>query len=619
MDISLHKSVHGEAVKEESKPSESNGDEESCVEEIVFHEVGAGKRAQDNDGMKPSSPNQKSLNCSKQGLSITRMERPSPESESRSSSSAKKEQLDQLGSTKAEMDEVMEENQRLKMYLDRVLKDYRTLQMQYRDIIQQDHHPKRTDQTYHDHTQLETSDHETIDLSLGIGDARKPAKIDNSEARDHKKGLSLGLDCKFDLPEKSPVEPSPNPTPENSTEEVKEEAGETWPPKGIKNAREGGDDETSQQNPIKRARVSVRVRCDTPTMNDGCQWRKYGQKIAKGNPCPRAYYRCTVAPSCPVRKQVQRCADDMSILITTYEGTHNHPLPISATAMASTTSAAAAMLMSGSSTSGTGPNSSSTTAASTTTTSANLNGLNFYLSDNTRSKPAFYLPNPSISSSPSFPTITLDLTTSSSSSSHLNRFIPRHSTTNLNFSSLESNPLPVSYSNGILSYGQQPFVNRNNQNAASLSFGSQPYDTLYQSYLQKTMSSNPNQQSLGPDTIAAATKAITSDPSFQSVLAAALTSIIGGSGGGAAGTLGNQNAGEKSSTISSRASDPFPILSSFPSTSNANKCAPSFMNKSSSSTSSQPPALSLLSPPFPFSNSSKNKSNSPDDNRDHIV
>ncbi|KAI3463953.1 hypothetical protein Pfo_020616 [Paulownia fortunei] len=608
METSFHKPVVlGGAGKEENKAFESNGDEEGCREEIVL-QVGAGKRAKDDDGVKPASPDQKNLTCSKLGLIITRIERSSPVSESRSFSSAKRKQMDdQLESAKSKMDEVMEENQRLRIYLDQILKDYRTLQMQYQEVIQQeDKRSPNTVPTHHD----QTEEPELIALSLGrtssgtMKDGRQKLPI-NEKLDEGNEGLTLGLDCKFEVPKTlSQVEPSPNPSPDNSLEEVKEEGGETWPNKTMKNVRDGGDDEILQQYPAKRARVSVRVRCDTPTMNDGCQWRKYGQKIAKGNPCPRAYYRCTVAPSCPVRKQVQRCAQDLSILITTYEGTHNHPLSISATAMASTTSAAASMLLSGSSTSASGPSTSSTT----TTTTANLNGLDFSLYDNSRSNP-FYLPNSSILSSSSCPTITLDLTSSSSSSSssHLSRignFPPRYPTANLNFSSLESSALPdISWSNGILSYGTQPCNKK--QTTGSLSFGVNPNETVYQSYLQKS-TLNPNQQILAPDTIAAATKAITSDPCFQSALVAALSSIIG--------TLENENVVEKSSQ-KIKSSEPFPTLSSFTATPNATKCPPGFLNKSSSSASSQPGGLTFISPLFPLSNS-KSKS---DHNRDHVI
>lgn len=245
--------------------------------------------------------------------------------------------------------------------------------------------------------------------------------------------------------------------------------------------------------------------------------------------------------------QVQRCIQDMSILITTYEGTHNHPLPLSATSMAFTTSAAASMLLSGSSSSGSG--------ATSTTTSAPTNALNYYLSNSSKPNP-FYLPNSSISSSShsQYPTITLDLTSSSSASSlpvphHRTNtnYPPRYnnnSTTNiLNFSSFESNPLfPMSWSNG----NNQAY--HKNQ------------EILSQSYLQNNIiSTTPTQTLLQQDTIAAATKAITSDPKFQSALAVALTSIIGS-------RSGNHHMDEKSGQ-NLKVTEPFPVLCSFPSTS----------------------------------------------------
>ncbi|KAJ0233820.1 WRKY transcription factor 26 [Hirschfeldia incana] len=93
----------------------------------------------------------------------------------------------------------------------------------------------------------------------------------------------------------------------------------------------GGEDNVDakrgkREEAVKEPRVVVQTTSDIDILDDGYRWRKYGQKVVKGNPNPRSYYKCTFTGCC-VRKQVERAFHDAKSVVTTYEGKHNHHIP----------------------------------------------------------------------------------------------------------------------------------------------------------------------------------------------------------------------------------------------------------------------------------------------------
>ncbi|KAL9273149.1 putative WRKY transcription factor 4 [Drosera capensis] len=86
-------------------------------------------------------------------------------------------------------------------------------------------------------------------------------------------------------------------------------------------------EQATSHRTLTEPKIIVQTTSEVDLLDDGYRWRKYGQKVVKGNPYPRSYYKCTFT-GCNVRKHVERAANDPKAVVTTYEGKHNHYVPI---------------------------------------------------------------------------------------------------------------------------------------------------------------------------------------------------------------------------------------------------------------------------------------------------
>ncbi|KAJ0780760.1 putative transcription factor WRKY family [Helianthus annuus] len=94
----------------------------------------------------------------------------------------------------------------------------------------------------------------------------------------------------------------------------------------IKQRLKRNSSESSVVKHPKKPKFIVHATAGTKASADSYKWRKYRQKMAKGNSHPRNCYKCTF-PGCTVKKHMEKVVDGSSQVIITYKGLHNHDIP----------------------------------------------------------------------------------------------------------------------------------------------------------------------------------------------------------------------------------------------------------------------------------------------------
>jgi len=192
---------------------------------------------------------------------------------------------DKLASTRAEMGEVREENKRLKTMLSRIVEDYRSLQLHFHDVVQKGQAKKLADPSTIMPTGIEEP--EFVSLSLGTSTSMHKKEEKNSAAEGKgredfmsikEEGLSLGLSACKDgaINNIAKIQPdvmtlSPEVSSEDAKDDTMEAADQQWQPSKTQkiNLRNVGTEPEDDIGPLpqaKKARVSVRARCDAPTV-----------------------------------------------------------------------------------------------------------------------------------------------------------------------------------------------------------------------------------------------------------------------------------------------------------------------------------------------------------------